>query len=434
MSELWGWGRHPRVEAAELIGEDFERLTCRATLSRGLGRSYGDASLPATGGVVACSRLADRILGFDPATGLLHAEAGVSLYALNLLFWPRGFSSPILPGTQYITLGGMAAADVHGKEHHVAGTFGRHVERLKLRMADGSLVWASRGEESELFRATLGGMGLTGHILEVVLRLQRIDSAWIDGESERIPRLDGFFTALTEAADEWPTTVGWIDCLKQGGSMGRGVLLKGRWASADQAPAKPPPPKLRLRVPFDLPSALLNRASVGLFNFGYYHQHVPRLRRGIVHPEDYFHPLDKVHDWNRAYGKAGFTQYQCVLPERAAMHELLGLITRLGIASFLCVIKDCGEEGEGLLSFPKKGTSIALDIPVRRETPRHVARLNELVIAHQGRVYLAKDTFTSAEHFRAMEPRLDTFLAARHRYDPGLRLRSLLSRRLFGDP
>lgn len=432
-SELGGWGRHPVVAARELRGEELEGLAPRATLSRGLGRSYGDASLPPSGATVVGTRLADRILGFNPATGELHAEAGLTLGEINRLFWPRNFSSPILPGTQQITLGGMAAADVHAKNHHVAGTFGRHVRRLKIALASGEILWCSREEEPELFVATLGGMGLTGHILEVVLGLERIPSAWIYAETERIADLGTFLRGLREAADGWPFTMGWIDCLKKGRAMGRGILYRGRWARPEEAPKEPPRPKKRIRVPIDFPSFLLNKASVGLFNFGVYHSHWQRLKKGVQHPEDFFHPLDKITDWNRCYGKAGFTQYQCVVPDPDDARRVLERLTELGAASFLCVIKDCGEEGEGLLSFPKPGTSIAVDIPVRKNTAEVVKKLNQLVIPAGGRVYLAKDTFTTAEDFRAMEPRLAAFLAARRRYDPAGRLRSLQSQRLFGD-
>lgn len=434
MGELWGWGRHPRVEATELLGEDLERVATQATLSRGLGRSYGDASLPIAGSRVAVSRLADRILAFDPTSGRLHAEAGLTLGEINRIFWPRAFSSPVLPGTQQITLGGMVAADVHAKNHHVDGTFGRHVERLKLVLASGETLWCSREENRELFLATCGGMGLTGHILEVVFRLRRIPSAWIYAETERIDDLGVFLRGLKEAARDWPFTMGWIDCLKRGPQMGRGILYRGRWAEAGEAPATPPAPKRRLKVPVDFPSFLLNKLSIGLFNFGVYHSHLPRQKRGIQHPEDFFHPLDKITDWNRCYGKAGFTQYQCVVPTEQDARAFLERLTTLGAASFLCVIKDCGEEGEGLLSFPKPGTSIAVDIPVRRDTAEVVRQLNELVIPAGGRVYLAKDTFTTAADFRAMEPRLERFLAARRQFDPETRLKSLLSRRLLGDP
>lgn len=435
-SKLQGWGRHPVVRAAERLSEDLEGASREANLSRGLGRSYGDASLPMPGDIVVGSPLADRILSFDGESGRLHAEAGLSLNELSWIFLPRGFCSPVMPGTAYITLGGMAAADVHAKNHHVEGTFGHHVERLKLRLGDGRVVWASRQELPDLFRATLGGMGLTGHVLELVIRLKRIPSAWIQAESERISDLDAFLAALKTAARDWPLTMGWIDCLTRGRRMGRGILYRGRWASPEEAPAEAPTRRSRLTVPFDFPSFLLNHFTMGIFNFGVYHSHFPRVKRGIKHPEDFFHPLDKILHWNRGYGGKGFTQYQCVLPDtdgRAASRRFLELLTGLGVASFLCVIKDCGDQGEGLLSFPRPGTSIAVDIPVRSDTAEVVAKLNRLVIEEGGRIYLAKDTFTTAEDFRKMEPRLDRFLETRRKYDPEGKLRSVQSVRVFGD-
>ena len=434
---LHGWGRHPIVEGRERISESLETSTVGVRLARGLGRSYGDASLPLSGDTVAGTRLADRILGFDAETGRLHAEAGLSLSELTWVFLPRGWCSPVMPGTGRITLGGMVAADVHAKNHHVEGTFGQHVERLRIRLADDSVVWTSREEAPDLFRATLGGMGLTGHVLEVVFQLQRVPTPWIWAETERIPDLDSFLRSLKQAAESWPLTMGWIDCLKRGSAMGRGILYRGRWATAEEAPPEPPRPKRRLRVPIDFPGFLLNRWTMSLLNFGYYHAHVPRVRRGIHHPENFFHPLDKITDWNRGYGSRGFTQYQCVLPdsngEAASTRRFLDLLTGLGVASFLCVIKDCGDEGDGLLSFPRPGTSVAVDIAIRPDTEAIVARLNQRVIEEGGRIYLAKDTFTTAQDFRAMEPRLAGFLEVRRRYDPEGRLRSLLSRRLL-DP
>ena len=434
MARLEGWGRHPVVAAPEHLSENLERASRDATLARGLGRSYGDASLPPPGGVAVGSRLADRILSFDSATGDLHAEAGLSLHDLTWIFLPQGWCSPIMPGTAYITLGGMVAADVHAKNHHVDGTVGRHLQRFKIRLVDGRTLWASRDEHPDLFRATLGGMGLTGHVLEVVLRLQRIPSPWIYAETERIPDLDRFLRGLKDAAAGWPLTMGWIDCLKRGRSMGRGILYRGRWARPeDHPPSAPPEPKKRVTVPIDAPSFLLNQLSMSLFNFGVYNSHIPKQKQGIQHPEDFFHPLDKVTAWNRCYGRRGFTQYQCVIPDDdgpQGARRFLELLTGSGAASFLCVIKDCGPEGEGLLSFPRPGTSIAVDLPVRSNTAEIVARLNDCVIAEGGRIYLAKDTFTTAEHYRAMEPRLDAFLEIQRRYDPEGRLASVQSERL----
>ncbi len=433
--QLAGWGRQA-VPGSERLDTDLQRLTRETVLTRGLGRSYGDSSLPPPGvESVAGSRLADRILAFDPTTGRLRAEAGLTLGEISRVFLPQGFSSPVLTGTQYVTLGGMVAADVHGKNHHVDGTFGRHVKSLLLRLADERVICCSRENEPDLFRATLGGMGLTGHILEVETQLQKIPSPWIYQETQRIPHLDAFLEGLQDAAEGWPMTMGWIDCLTRGSSMGRGILFRGRWATAEEAPPQPPAVKKRLAIPLDFPAWALNPLSMRMFNLAYFWKQIPAYKSGIVHPDSFFHPLDMIRDWNRIYGKRGFTQHQSVIPKEAgsaAVRRFFDLLTSLGAASFLCVIKDCGEEGEGLLSFPKPGISIALDIPVRGNTPEVVRRLNECVIAEGGRVYLAKDAFTTAEQFRAMEPRLDEWLAIKHRYDAKNRLRSAQSVRLFG--
>lgn len=434
--QLSGWGRVPRP-GREVRSEDLEALTRDAVLCRGLGRSYGDSSLPPPSRpVVAATPLADRILSFDRATGTLRAEAGLSLREINRLFLPRGFYDPVGPGTQFITLGGMVAADVHGKTHHRSGSFGNHLVKVKMRVPDGRILECSRDVEPELFRATIGGMGLTGHILEVECRLARVPSSWIQAESERIHDIDRFIDALKESGAGWPYTMGWIDCLSRGRLMGRGILTRGRWAEPSEAPANPPEPLHRPSVPFVWPEWVLNRWSVRAFNALYYRKQVRRLKRGILHPEVFFYPLDAIGHWNRMYGRRGFTQYQCVLPERAgrgAARRFLDLLTRRGGASMLCVIKDCGDEGLGLLSFPLRGISIALDIPIRDETPELVDALNELVIAEGGRVYLAKDQFTRPERYRAMEPRLPEWTRIRRAWDPEGRLRSAQSVRLLGD-
>ena len=431
-----GWGR-VGVRGRELRSEDLRRLTLDVPLSRGLGRSYGDSSLPPPSrAVVANTTLADRILAFDPERGVVRAEAGLSLVGLHHVLFPRGYFTPVTPGTQFITLGGAVAADVHGKNHHVAGCFGAHVRGLTLRVADGRIVHCSPEVESELFRATVGGMGLTGHILEVEFRMERVPSHWILQESERIPNIDAFLEALAAAARAWPHTVGWIDCLSRGAALGRGILLKGRWAEAREAKAALPGERPHPTVPFEMPELLLSPLSVRAFNEAYYRMHVPRVKRRLSHPEPFFYPLDAIRHWNRLYGRRGFTQYQCVIPRESGpvgVRRFLGALTRRGGASFLAVIKDCGEQGIGLLSFPRPGISIALDVAIRDDTQGLVDALNELVIAEGGRIYLTKDAFTRKEHFRDMEPRLAAFNAVRRKWDPQGRLRSAQSVRLLGD-
>jgi FAD/FMN-containing dehydrogenase len=433
---LSGWGRFPTVPGVEHSSERLDHVTRDVPLTRGLGRAYGDAALPAAGDLrVAGSSRADRILAFDLGSGELTAEAGLTLDELYRVFLPRGFFTPVSPGTRFVTLGGMVASDVHGKNHHVAGTFGRHVRSLKIRVADGRIVSCSRTQHVELFRATLGGMGLTGHILEVTVALARVPSPWIVSETERIPDIGAFVGALKDASREWPMTAGWIDCLSRGRALGRGILFRGRWAEAHEAPAGFPHLGSSIRVPFTMPDRVLDPFVVKTFNAVNYRTHGGRTTRRVVHPKKFFYPLDAISRWNLLYGQRGFAQYQCVLPDTAghgAASRFLDLLTVRGGASFLCVIKDCGAQGEGLLSFPMPGISIALDIPMRAGTQSLVDALNELVIREGGRIYLAKDALTRPEHFRGMEPRLDEFLGVRRQWDPQGRIRSAQSVRVFG--
>jgi len=435
--ELRGWGRYPAVRGRETWGEKLEEITRGANLSRGLGRSYGDASLPAAPtDLVANTCLADRLLAFDPETGVVRAEAGLCLRRLNEWSLRRGWFTPVTPGTQFVTLGGMVAADVHGKNHHRSGCFGAHVLSVRLRVADGSLVECSDAVEPELFHATLGGMGLTGHILEVEFQLERIPSPWIWEETVRVEDLEELIDRLRRAGAHWPFTVSWVDGTAPGAKMGRGVLIQGRWADGAEAPRRPPEPRGSVPFPFELPSRSLASWMVRAFNALYYRAHRDRAR--LVHPAAFFYPLDFIREWNRAYGKHGFAQYQCVLPlgdDRYSPRRLLERVRARGGEIFLCVIKDCGPEGRGLLSFPKPGISLAFDLPIRdaQSTQRLVDELNEFVIAAGGRVYLAKDAFTRAEHYAAMEPRLPEWQRVRDRWDPTRRLRSAQSVRLLGD-
>jgi FAD/FMN-containing dehydrogenase len=438
MRNLSGWGRYPVIPATELFSEDLERSTRGAVLTRGMGRSYGDSSLPPPGrGSVASSRLADRVLAFDDQSGVLRAEAGLPLSKINELFWPRGWTTPITPGTQQVTLGGMVAADVHGKNHHEQGCFGEHVCALRMRVADGRVLEVSEESQPELFRATLGGMGLTGHILEVECRMHRIPTPWIWQESEWAESLAELLDLLGESSRDWPFTVAWADALAGGADLGRGIVIRGRWAEPQEAPPELPRPKGRVAVPFEMPTWLLNRWSLQAFNLLNFHKHGRGVRRDIVHPETFFYPLDGIHDWNLLYGSFGFTQYQCVLPRDAGAdypRRLLEEMTRHRADSFLTVIKDCGEEGKGMLSFPRTGTSVALDIPIRpRRTQAAVDAMNEVVIDCGGRVYLAKDAFTRSQQFRRMEPRLEAWREVRRRWDPDGRIVSAQSVRLLGD-
>jgi FAD/FMN-containing dehydrogenase len=424
------------VPGVEIRSEDLDRVTRDVPLVRGLGRAYGDAALPAPGDFrVAGTALADRILAFDPATGQLTAEAGLSLDDICRIFLPRGYFTPVTPGTRFVTLGGMVACDVHGKNHHRDGTFGDHVLALKIRVGDGRIVSCSATAHPDLFRATIGGMGLTGAILEVTFRLVKVPSAWIHEERRRVRDIDEFLSALKTAGARWPMTVGWIDCLATGKALGRGVLFCGRWAEPGEAPPHFPPSRRGVKLPFDLPAFVLSPLTVRAFNAVNFRRFSPAPSASLLHPYKFFYPLDAIENWRRMYGRPGFAQYQCLLPDDAgpqSVHRLLETLASRGGASFLCVIKDCGQEGTGMLSFPKPGISVALDIPMRDTTQALIDAMNETVIASGGRIYLAKDALTRREHFRAMEPRLDTFLATRRTWDPEGRIRSAQSVRLFG--
>lgn len=429
---LTSWGRMTAL-GYEIAHERLGESTEGAALARGLARSYGDASLPARASDrLASTLLADRVLAFDPVSGRLRAESGLTLAELNRLFIPRGWFTPVSPGTQFVTLGGMVASDVHGKNHHRDGCFGAHVSGLLVRLGDGDLVECSPREHSDLFYGCIGGMGLLGHILEVEFQLRAIPSPWIRTETLRVNNLGEFLTCLSDAASRFPYTMGWIDCLARQKHLGRGVLMAGEWSS--EAPPGARPPAHSLRFPFDLPTGALNRYTARAFNTAFFRAHRAGISRSLSTPEPFFYPLDRVLDWNRAYGKRGFTQYQCVLPRAAgpeAVHEFLQRMVQTQSTSPLCVIKDCGPEGRGVLSFPLEGTSIAADMRITEETPRVVRLLNEFVISAGGRIYLTKDRFTSRRDFAAMEPRLPTFNALRERWDPNRRLRSALSQRLL---
>ena len=437
--QISGWGRQ-FVPGREVQGEDLQQLTKNATLSRGLARSYGDSALPPKGCTeVVGTVLANRILSFSEKTGILRAEAGLALSTIVELYMPRGWFVPVTPGTKYVTLGGMVASDVHGKNHHRQGCFGDHVTSLKMRVASGEIVTCSPSEKTELFDATIGGMGLTGHILEVTFPMIRIPSPWIFQESERIENIDEFIIKLKESGPVWPFSVGWIDCLSQGENMGRGILMKGRWAKPeDKPPKKYPSKKLKLRLPFLFPEFVLGPITVNAFNTLYYWKHFKKKQSGIIHPDTFWYPLDIADDWNLMYGKRGFTQYQCVLPESAGpgvARRFLEVLTKRGGASFLCIIKDTGAEGRGIISFPMPGISIALDIAVRDNTQKLVDDLNQFVIKENGRIYLTKDMFSSEEDFVAMDAdRIARFNAVRDKWDPERKLRSRQSVRLLGDP
>ncbi|MEE9382600.1 MAG: FAD-binding oxidoreductase [Nannocystaceae bacterium] len=431
-----GWGRHPWHRARIRTTERLAEATLNAPLSRGLGRAYGDSALPVVGEqrTLVDTTQANRVLAFDGSTGLLRAEAGLSLGSLRRFFLPRGWMSPVRPGTRHVTLGGMVAADVHGKEHHLAGCIGAHVRSLTMRTGDGEIRDVSPDSHPDLFFATLGGMGLTGHILDVELALERVPSPWIYQETERRENLASLIEGLHEASTNWPMTVAWMDTTARGASSGRGIVMRGRWADASEAPSHYPNPHHAVAVPVRFPNGLANPFTFGILNTLLYRRHGSQTRRAVQNPDKWFWPLDRLDHWNRVYGSRGFTQFQCVLPRSAELfRELLDRFRDAHGCSFVTVFKDCGPAGKGMLSFPQTGTSLALDLPISQHTPKIVRELNAIVTANGGRIYLAKDAFTTAKEFETMYPRLAEWNRIRTKYDPDGRLISAQSRRLLGD-
>lgn len=440
MVTLSGWGNFPRI-AAELRrfrgAAALADLTAAAPslIARGNGRSYGDSALNARLTVSTLDH--DRLLAFDPASGRLTCEAGVLLSDLVDIFLPRGWFVPVTPGTRLVTVGGMIAADVHGKNHHVAGSFGRHVESLRLLTGDGAAVTCSATENAELFRATIGGMGLTGVILEASFRLMPVESAQIRQQTVACGDLSAVMAAFEDSAG-WTYSVAWIDCLARGRRRGRSLLYRGEHARPDELPAalrKTPlrlVPKARWRVPLTPPEGLLNFWSVSAFNELYYRRGAG-AGSGLIDAETFFYPLDALLEWNRIYGRSGFLQYQCVLPKPASRDGLALLLDRIaaaGSASFLAVLKLFGpaDAAGGYLSFPMEGYTLALDFPATAANLSLAHELDAIVADHGGRLYLAKDSRMGLDLLRrGYGDGLARFLEMRRGLE---RFRSLQSQRL----
>ncbi|MFO1147006.1 MAG: FAD-binding oxidoreductase [Alsobacter sp.] len=437
MRTLSGWGRYPRLpcEVAEPRDEAGVRAALEGfghVIARGNGRSYGDSALGRRGTVVM--RGLERLIDFDEESGLLTCEAGTLLSDIVSVFLPRGWFVPVTPGTRFVTVGGMIAADVHGKNHHVAGSFGRHVAWLDLMLADGRVVRCSSQENRDLFAATLGGMGLTGLILRAAFPLMRVETPFIKQETHKAANLAEAME-IFEATASSTYSVAWIDCVARGDRLGRSLVLLGEHLTRAEAPADLPiPPAIaarpRFSVPLDFPGIALNRWSVRAFN----HFHYRRGRPGtaIVPLEPYFYPLDAIGGWNRIYGRRGFLQYQFVLPKPASREGMARILRRIadhGSASFLAVLKLFGPQ-DGLLSFPMEGYTLALDLPASIANLNLLQELDAMVEDYGGRLYLAKDARTSPASLRRGYPALSRFLEVRNRVDPGHRFRSVQSERL----
>ena len=448
MSCLSGWGRYPVVESQ--VHRPEKRSTLRELLqtgetpllARGAGRSYGDAALNAAGDTVLADRL-NRMISFNPETGVLRAEAGVRLRGILTTFVPRGWFLPVTPGTKEVTLGGAVAFDVHGKNHHRDGGFSNFVREIELLTANGEVVTCGPGQNEDLFWATVSGAGLTGIITEVALELRPIETAYVAERTLKAQDLDDAFALFEEHEPDYLYSVAWIDCLASGNNLGRSHLMFGRHATPGELTTKQRrdplgyEPDHLASLPFDLPEGVLSEYTVKAFNQLYYARQRTRDKRAVVGIDPFFYPLDAIDDWNRMYGESGFVQFQCVLPMEESyegLKEILAEVQESGLASFLAVLKRMGPPDGGMLTFPMRGYTLALDIPRREGLEPLLRDLHAITARRGGRVYLAKDAYLRPDTFRVMYPALEEWLEVKRRVDPDNRFTSAQAQRLGIEP
>lgn len=440
-----GWGRTSPTRGTPSSPRTVDELAAlisglgpRGAIVRGLGRSYGDAAQNSGGTVIDLTGWT-QIFDIDRAAATVTVEPGISLDALMRALLPLGLWLPVLPGTRQVTIGGAIAADVHGKNHHMSGSFGNHVIAMDLLLASGdTLTLTPDGPKAELFWSTVGGMGLTGIVTQATIALKRVESSFFLVDTERVANLAELLATLSARDDDYEYSVAWFDTATTGGSLGRAVVTRGHSARlADLEPSQRAS-ALALsaheigRIPFALPNGLVNRVTARAFNALWFAKAPAKRDHELQNVTQFFHPLDIIGDWNRVYGSRGFCQYQFVMPFGAedAFTMAVRRIAESPHVSSLNVLKRFGPANRSPLSFPIPGWTLAIDLPVRNGLQLMLDELDELVIAAGGRVYLAKDSRTSARALHAMYPRLDEFAALRATIDPSGRFHSDLSRRL----
>lgn len=424
-----GWGNFPQVDAKIFQHWSIDQIqtfvqNSKSLVASGLFRSYGDSALNK---VVFSSLSLNRILDFDPASKKITCEAGVSFKDLINFLAKYKLSLPTTPGTKFITLGGAIASDIHGKNHHKNGTFGQWVQSIRLITANGEIVNCSENENSDLFRATIGGMGLTGVILDATIKLVDLDHTVLDQTTLRARNLDHIFE-LFELNTTAQFSVGWLDTHSSGQKFGRGVLFIGNPNNADEPLILKNP---KFNIPFSMPKFSLNKFSIGLLNNSYYFLNYNSKK--IVKFDKFFYPLDAIDNWNRFYGKNGFFQYQFVVPRensKKAIKKVLIKMQDKGASSFLTVLKLMGPKNRFLLSFPMEGYTLAMDLPVNRKNLEVAKELDKIVMDHNGRLYLTKDARMDRTVFEATYTELKDFLEIKSKIDPKNKFSSLQSVRL----
>ncbi|MEX0964541.1 MAG: FAD-binding oxidoreductase [Pseudohongiellaceae bacterium] len=440
--EAMGWGRYPKTTAEliepatvqslqQLIASQRKSSSC---IARGAGCSYGDSALAAR---LISSRFLDSFLELDEQQRVLRCGAGVTLGDILRISIPRGLFLPVLPGTKQVSVGGAIAADVHGKNHHRDGSFCEHLTQLSLVLASGELVRCSAEENVELFRATCGGMGLTGVIVEASLSLKTIDSSYINQQSLLANNLTECFELIEDNGDS-KYSVAWLDCLARGEKLGRSILYLGEHAPArSRRSDRKSRNRSSIGIPFSFPAFLLNKATMSVFNSAYFRLQGAKQRSSILDYDKYFFPLDGISNWNRLYGAKGFLQYQLVIPSEnalAGITTVLERISKLGKGSFLTVLKKFGNENNNLLTFPKQGYTLTLDFKNQPTLFPLLDELDRIVLDHGGRLYLAKDARMSEQVFKASYPNWEKFVAIKNKYDPDNCFASLQSNRLGLSP
>jgi len=437
--QLHGWGRTSQARVSAYRPERTASVTAgldgvpdRGVIAYAGGRSYGDAALNDGGRALLTGRL-DRVFAFDAEAAEVVCEPGLTFNDLQSVLLPLGFTAPVIPGTGFATVGGGVANDVHGKNHDRHGSLGDHVRWLDLVLADGTACRVSPDDRPDLFGATIGGLGLTGIITAISLKLLPIPGDSVEVREYRATDLDGFLQLLAEHRDRATYSVGWVDALARGRRLGRGILQTAEPRVSRQSLAARRHHGARFAMPFDLPSWGLNRATVAAFNAVYYRR-VPRGGRTRTMPfYRFLHPLDSILDERHMFGRRGFHQFQCVIPDADGEHgvrRLLEVVSDAGAASFLAVLKTLGGSGRGFLSFPMRGLTLALDLPAKSGAVELLRQLETVTLDHGGRVYLAKDSALSPEGFRKMYPELPAFRAVLDEVDPEGRFASDMARRL----
>ncbi|HVM88595.1 MAG TPA: FAD-binding oxidoreductase [Puia sp.] len=437
--QIANWGNYPAIESDEktFVFDDQLAKLMKDTdsfIPRGNGRCYGDASLASN--TISILKY-DKILSFDEGKGIFECQSGLTLDQILEVIVPKGWFLPVTPGTKFITVGGAIGSDVHGKNHHVDGSFSNQIVDMDVMLANGETVTCSSELNHDLFEATCGGMGLTGMVTRTKFRLKKIESSYIIQKQIKAENLEEVIRLFDEYK-HYTYSVAWIDCLKKGKNFGRSILILGEHAKLSQLNDKQKmdplqlPRKKQITFPFNLPSWALNSFTVKAFNFLYYSKNRKKELNNIVSYEPFFYPLDAILHWNRGYGKKGFVQYQFVLPLHAkqGLIEILQKISNKGLGSFLAVLKVFGPQ-DSIISFPKEGYTLALDFPVREGLFDFLDGLDKVVLQYGGRLYMSKDARMKPEVMTAGYPELDQFKAIVRKYNPTGKIRSLQSDRLL---